>query len=178
MVCDAATGEVLRTGRATHPDSTEVDPRHWWSAYESATAGGMLDDVSEPSSLDRARTCVLPHDWLTGQILRAAGVFDGWVTDGGDASGTGYWSAAARTYRPDLLRLAAGRDLEVPRVASPAEVVLGLVQAVDAVRAQGCPLSRVLLIDVMVDPTDNPAASEAVQRYRMTVAAEHPSTAG
>ncbi|MGL5860601.1 MAG: FGGY family carbohydrate kinase, partial [Phycicoccus sp.] len=194
VVCDAATGEVVRTGRGSHPDGTEVDPRHWWSAYESATAGGVLDDVSalavggqqhgmvlldeadevvrpallwndvrsapdaadlvdelgaaawaeatgvvpvaattvsklrwvaraEPSSLERAGTCVLPHDWLTGRILRAAGVFDGWVTDGGDASGTGYWSAATRAYRPDLLRLATGRDLQVPRVADPAEAV-------------------------------------------------------
>ena len=32
VVCDAGTGEVLRTARAGHPDGTEVDPRHWWSA--------------------------------------------------------------------------------------------------------------------------------------------------
>ena len=48
---------------------------------------------------------------------------DAWTTDGGDASGTGYWSAGTRDYRPDLLHLATGTDLAVPRVAAPAEVV-------------------------------------------------------
>src|SRR5690606_32024620 len=38
-------------------------------------------------------------------------------------SGTGYWSAVLGAYRPDLLRLALGRDAAVPRVAGPAEVV-------------------------------------------------------
>jgi xylulokinase len=26
VVCDAATGEVVREGRAAHPDGTEIDP--------------------------------------------------------------------------------------------------------------------------------------------------------
>jgi xylulokinase len=29
VVCDAATGEVVRTGRAGHLDATEVDPDVW-----------------------------------------------------------------------------------------------------------------------------------------------------
>ncbi|NIJ14164.1 xylulokinase [Saccharomonospora amisosensis] len=45
MVCDARTGEVVRTGRAEHPDATEVDPRAWWDAFGSAS-GGLLDGVS------------------------------------------------------------------------------------------------------------------------------------
>ncbi|NHA69856.1 xylulokinase [Phycicoccus flavus] len=195
VVVDVATGEVVRTGRGTHPDATEVDPRHWWEAWEAATSGGLLDGVSavavggqqhgmvllddagevvrpallwndtrsagtardivdgfggaqawadavgivplaaitaaklrwvhdeEPASMERAATVVLPHDWLTGRILAADGAFTEWTTDAGDASGTGYFDAGAREYRPDLLRLAAGRDLAVPRVAGPAEVV-------------------------------------------------------
>ncbi|GAA4399483.1 xylulokinase [Fodinibacter luteus] len=196
VVCDAETGAVLRTGRASHPDGTEVDPRHWWSAWEQASGDGILDGVStlavggqqhgmvlldehdevvrpallwndtrsagaaddlvaelgaqawadatgvvpvaattvsklrwmathEPERLARARTCVLPHDWLTGRILA-----DGtpgtraWSTDAGDASGTGYWSAGTRDYRTDLLGLATGgASLAVPRVAAPSEVV-------------------------------------------------------
>jgi xylulokinase len=198
VICDARTGEVVRRGTAPHPDGTEIDPRHWQSAFESASAGGLLDDVTaiavagqqhgmvllddgddvirpallwndtraapdaddlvadlggpgvwaeavglvpvaattvskirwvarhEPGSLARARRCVLPHDWLTGALLDGGHRHTGgapWVTDGGDASGTGYWSAATRAYRPDLLRLAAGRDLATPRVADPAEIV-------------------------------------------------------
>jgi xylulokinase len=44
VVCDAASGEVVRDGRAAHPDATEVDPRVWWQAWERASAG-LLDGV-------------------------------------------------------------------------------------------------------------------------------------
>ena len=40
VVCDADSGEVLREGRAPHPDSTEVDPRLWWAAFEQVSGGG------------------------------------------------------------------------------------------------------------------------------------------
>jgi xylulokinase len=74
--------------------------------------------------MDRSARVVLPHDWLTGRILAdGGGGVDEWTTDAGDASGTGYFSAGTREYRPDLLVLAAGRELAVPRVAGPAEVV-------------------------------------------------------
>ena len=47
VVCDAETGEVVRTGRASHPDGTEVDPRHWWDALGTALeAAGGIDDVA------------------------------------------------------------------------------------------------------------------------------------
>src|SRR6266487_5349274 len=46
VVCDAGTGEVLAAAQAPHPDGTEVDPAAWWSALETATAGGLLDDVA------------------------------------------------------------------------------------------------------------------------------------
>ncbi|MBA8991974.1 xylulokinase [Curtobacterium pusillum] len=43
---DAATGAVVRQGRASHPDGTSVDPRHWWNALGTAIAdAGGLDDV-------------------------------------------------------------------------------------------------------------------------------------
>ena len=195
LVCDPASGQVVRVGRAAHPDATEVDPAHWWRAFEEATAGGLLDGVAalavggqqhgmvllgdddevvrdallwndtrsagtaselvaelggpgawaaavgvvpvaaitasklrwvrdhEPATMDRSARVVLPHDWLSGRILADGGGFEAWTTDAGDASGTGYFSAGTREYRPDLLGLAAGRELAVPRVAGPAEVV-------------------------------------------------------
>ncbi|MGN6445073.1 xylulokinase [Amnibacterium sp.] len=47
VVRDLDTGAVVRTGRASHPDGTEVDPRHWWDALRSAIAdAGGLDDVA------------------------------------------------------------------------------------------------------------------------------------
>lgn len=47
IIRDAATGQLVREGRATHPDGTEVAPSHWVSALETAiAAAGGLDDVS------------------------------------------------------------------------------------------------------------------------------------
>lgn len=47
VIRDLDSGEVLRTGRATHPDGTEVDPEAWWAALTTAIAdAGGLDDVA------------------------------------------------------------------------------------------------------------------------------------
>lgn len=47
VVVDAGTGAVVRTGRASHPDGTSVDPEAWWHALNSAIAeAGGLDDIS------------------------------------------------------------------------------------------------------------------------------------
>lgn len=45
VIRDAETGMVVRTGRAAHPDGTEVDPGAWWAALEIALvrAGGLAD---------------------------------------------------------------------------------------------------------------------------------------
>jgi xylulokinase len=45
VIRDLATGEVVRQGRATHPDGTEVDPAAWWEALTGAldAAGGLAD---------------------------------------------------------------------------------------------------------------------------------------
>ncbi|ROS76650.1 xylulokinase [Cellulomonas sp. PhB143] len=47
VVRDAATGALVRSGAASHPDGTEVDPAAWWVAFgEAARAAGGLDDVA------------------------------------------------------------------------------------------------------------------------------------
>ena len=45
VIRDAATGELVRTGRAAHPAGTEVHPDEWWAALHSAIAdaGGLAD---------------------------------------------------------------------------------------------------------------------------------------
>ena len=78
---------------------------------------------TEPAVADRARSVMLPHDWLTWRLRGGARAGAEAVTDRGDASGTGYWSPAGERYRPDLLELAFGRALDVPRVAGPGEDV-------------------------------------------------------
>jgi len=44
VVCDAETGQVVREGRAPHPDVTEIDPEIWWQAWQQAS-DGLLGDV-------------------------------------------------------------------------------------------------------------------------------------
>ncbi|HEY7104485.1 MAG TPA: xylulokinase [Mycobacteriales bacterium] len=46
LVCDAETGQVVRSGSAPHPDATEIDPAVWAAALESASSGGLLDGVA------------------------------------------------------------------------------------------------------------------------------------
>ncbi|MFI6675518.1 FGGY family carbohydrate kinase [Kribbella sp. NPDC050470] len=203
VVCNAETGEVLREGRAPHPDGTQVDPAAWWKAWEIAS-DGLLDgveaisiggqqhgmvlldeagevvhpavlwndtssadataelvselggpgawadavgsvpvpsftvtklrwirdaDASAPAdaarraAAERAAAVVLPHDWMTHRLAADRQGISGITTDRGDASGTGWWSPATNSYRPDLVELAFGRSLELPRVAGPAEIV-------------------------------------------------------
>ncbi len=46
VITDAATGAIVREGRAAHPHGTEVHPGGWWSALRAAiTDAGGLDDV-------------------------------------------------------------------------------------------------------------------------------------
>ncbi len=69
----------------------------------------------EAQALATTERIGLPHDYLNMRIT------DQWVTDRGDASGTGYWSPARNAYVPEALA-AAGvsmESLELPRVAEP-----------------------------------------------------------
>src|SRR3954467_5060275 len=74
----------------------------------------------EPQNAARTAAVCLPHDWLTWLLAGKPGL-DGLVTDRGDASGTGYWSAATGEYRLDLLERGLGHGAVVPRVLGPAE---------------------------------------------------------
>ena len=201
VIRDAGSGELVRQGRAAHPDGTEVHPNAWWDALQEAIddAGG-LDDVRaaavgaqqhgmvcldesgevvrpallwndtrsagaaielidelgggeagrrawadavgtvpvasftvtklrwladhEPDAAKRTAAVALPHDWLSWRLTGEPGAgadVRTLFTDRGDASGTGYWSAADDRYRPDLLVRALGHDAVVPRVLGPAE---------------------------------------------------------
>ena len=46
VIRDAHSGALIREGRASHPEGTEVDPKKWWEALEMAiSSAGGLDDV-------------------------------------------------------------------------------------------------------------------------------------
>ena len=68
-----------------------------------------------PEAAARVHRVMLPHDWL---MLHLTGAF---ATDRSDASGTGYFSAATNSYRPDLLQRYFGAVPEVPPVLRPDE---------------------------------------------------------
>ncbi|HXA62627.1 MAG TPA: xylulokinase [Streptosporangiaceae bacterium] len=73
---------------------------------------------AEPPHAARTAAVLLPHDWLTWKLGSS-----GYVTDRGDASGTGYWSPATGSYLPSIVAAALGHEVELPRVAGPAETV-------------------------------------------------------
>ncbi|MEV0195937.1 xylulokinase [Nonomuraea sp. NPDC050691] len=71
VIRDAATGRLVRQGRAAHPEGTEVHPSHWWAAFLRAVeeAGG-LDDVAAISVAGQQHGMVCLDE--AGQVVRDA----------------------------------------------------------------------------------------------------------
>src|SRR5687768_3958358 len=94
VIRDADTGALVRSGRAAHPDGTEVHPRVWWSALETAVAdAGGLDDVAAVSvggqqhgmvCLDESGSVV--RDALLWNDTRSAHAAEELIADLGGAS--------------------------------------------------------------------------------------------
>ena len=71
VVCDADTGVVVRTGRAPHPEGTEVAPDAWWDALLAAVAdAGGLDDVAAISVAGQQHGMVVLD--AEGRVIREA----------------------------------------------------------------------------------------------------------
>ena len=67
----ADTGELVREGRAPHPDVTEVDPIHWKNALDNAIAqAGGLADVSAISVGGQQHGMVALDE--SGEVIRPA----------------------------------------------------------------------------------------------------------
>ena len=71
VVRDADTGALVRTGSAKHPDGTEVDPQHWWDAFQeaAAAAGGLADVAALAVGGQQHGMVVLDAD---GNVIRPA----------------------------------------------------------------------------------------------------------
>jgi xylulokinase len=71
VVRDAETGALVRSGSAKHPDGTEVDPRHWWDAFQeaAAAAGGLADVAALAVGGQQHGMVVLDAD---GRVIRDA----------------------------------------------------------------------------------------------------------
>ncbi|MDP9937749.1 xylulokinase [Paenarthrobacter nicotinovorans] len=108
VIRDSATGTLVRQGRASHPEGTEIHPDHWWTALQEAiAAAGGLDDVDAVSvggqqhgmvCLDESGNVVRPallwNDTRSAQdaeeLIRNAG-------QGDPAAGASYWAGSTGT---------------------------------------------------------------------------------
>ncbi len=206
IIRDSATGALVRQGRASHPEGSEVHPEHWWTALQEAiTDAGGIDDVdavsiggqqhgmvcldesgdvvrpallwndtrsapdaedlireagdgdsvagaaqwasstgtvpvasltatklrwlarNEPENAARTAAVCLPHDWLSWRLAgngpgTGPASLELLRTDRSDASGTGYFSAIAGEYLPEVLRTTLGHMPVLPTVVGPLEV--------------------------------------------------------
>ncbi len=127
---DAVRAAKLWNDTESAPDAawlrSKLDDEHWARACGSVPVASFTITKlswlhrSEPQAWARVARVCLPHDWLT---LKLAGAF---VTDRGDASGTGYFSAANDAYREDLLAIVDDKvdwNTRLPEVAGPTEGV-------------------------------------------------------
>ncbi|MFE1949431.1 FGGY family carbohydrate kinase [Streptomyces sp. NPDC059524] len=73
---------------------------------------------TEPENAQRVAALMQAHDWLVWQLLGRPARR---TTDRGGASGTGYWSAATGSWRPDLVELALGQQAMLPEVLGPGD---------------------------------------------------------
>jgi sugar (pentulose or hexulose) kinase len=76
LVCDVATGEVIREGRAAHPGGTEIDPAAWQVAADVAiaAAGGLTGvagiggSIAATASGHHALSQIAPFDTSTAGV--------------------------------------------------------------------------------------------------------------
>ena len=71
LIRDAATGALVRSGSAKHPDGTEVHPSGWWDALlEAIEKAGGLDDVAALSGGGQQHGMVVLD--ADGDVIRPA----------------------------------------------------------------------------------------------------------
>ena len=123
-VRDALLWNDLRSAPQAHELRAELGPQRWVDEVGSLpTAAHPVTKLrwlaeTEPSNADRVSQVMVPHDWLTWNLLARAGEP---TTDRSDASGTGYWSPATGGYRSELIAHAFGRFITTPRVLQASE---------------------------------------------------------
>jgi xylulokinase len=137
MVCLDEHGEVVRpallwndtrSAQAADELVREFGAEAWAQAVGSVPVASFTVTKlrwlaeHEPENAARVAAVCLPHDWLTWRLRGSTDIGE-LTTDRSDASGTGYWSPSTGEYRPDLLAMALGREVIVPRVAGVREVV-------------------------------------------------------
>jgi xylulokinase len=71
VIRDGLTGKLIRSGRASHPPGTEVDPQLWWDALQEAidVAGGLGDVAGISIGGQQHGMVVLDNE---GNVIRPA----------------------------------------------------------------------------------------------------------
>ena len=71
VIRDAETGALVRSGSASHPAGTEVDPAAWWDAFQIAAeeAGGLADVAALSVGGQQHGMVALDQD---GEVIRPA----------------------------------------------------------------------------------------------------------
>ncbi|MBP2268745.1 xylulokinase [Pseudarthrobacter sp. PvP004] len=108
VIRDSVTGALVRQGRASHPEGTEVHPDHWWSALQEAIAqAGGLEDVDAVSvggqqhgmvCLDESGDVVRPA--LLWNDTRSATDAEELILEAGNGdatAGASYWASRTGT---------------------------------------------------------------------------------
>ncbi|MDN4471881.1 xylulokinase [Demequina zhanjiangensis] len=131
VVRDLETGAVVRTGRASHPDGTSVDPQAWWDALVTAIAdAGGLADVAAVSIGGQQHGMVALD--AEGYVVRDALLWNDTRSSGAAADLISEFGADALAARTGLVPVASFtstklrwlRDAEPENAASVAAVAL------------------------------------------------------
>ena len=119
----------LRSAVAAAELVKERGPR-WWAERTGSVPNASFTVTKlrwlaeyEPDHAARVSRVMLPHDFLTWLLSAAPRLASEPVTDRGDASGTGYFSPADGAWLPEVAADAIGPQVQLPRVAQPAEAV-------------------------------------------------------
>ena len=131
VIRDAATGEVVRTGRSPHPEGTEVAPDAWWIALLAAVSdAGCLNDVAAISIGGQQHGMVVLD--TEGRVIRDALLWNDTRSAAAAAQLTEEFGAAELASRTGLVPVASFtitklrwlRDAEPENAARVAAVAL------------------------------------------------------
>lgn len=102
----SAADAIVRTGRATHPEGTSVDPEAWWTALRAAIAdaGGMADVSAWAIAGQQHGMVVLDAD---GRVVRDALLWNDTRSAGAAADLVAEFGAAELARRTGLVPVAS-----------------------------------------------------------------------
>ncbi len=106
VITDAETGAIVRSGRGSHPDGTEVDPAAWWTALQSAIVdAGGLDDVAAWAIGGQQHGMVVLDE--AGRVIRPALLWNDTRSADAAADLTSEFGADALSQRTGLVPVAS-----------------------------------------------------------------------